>query len=598
MMKPLRPQYMLLLLFVVTLGVYCSSLIEITLKPAVIGMDDHSLLQYLLNRKLTLQDIFCVQNPGKYYRPFLSLTFLIDQRLWDEHIFGYRLTNVVLHTCNALLVYAIGRTLLKTHLYRTETSFLAALLFAVHPIAVESVAWISGRTDLLSTWWSLLAFYFYLSVHDKNTVYTLPLSLLCALAAVLSKETGIIVFILIIGWEIYYRNYFGFPKAKYGLIFILLFLSGGILYFVLRFNALASRDMSMEMIGSRILSGEVFSSIKSFFASYGFYIKKFFVPFPLQFAIDTINVNMYAIGGVVLMLLFGTGMFIPMFARYRFYSFWTLLGLLPAAVVSFTDIAWTPWAERYLYFSLVPLSFITSIVCVRFISNRQGYPRNIALVCAALIIVFFSFFSVQRAHVWNGGLALARDTFQKAPSFIPAAVEYARSLKAKGMRDEAEHQLHRAESLSGPKHLLFYSLGAISMEKGNHKKAKQYFLQALAAARNDKKLVLMGPSLRKSILASLSDLEMAETKPYSDKRTREGYYQKAVGYLVEAYNEDPGDHFLLYNIGKLYVLQGNRAEAAKYFEEFIKKWDNDDIYSQSAQKLLKKISFGVFLHSA
>jgi len=597
MIISLRPKYVLLLLFTATMGLYCSSLIEITLKPSVIGIDDRGLLQYLLNHRLSFHDIFFVQNPGKYFRPFLELTLLIDQKLWDDHIFGYRLTNVLLHTCNTLIVYAIGKALFKTSSYRTEASFGAAILFAVHPVAVESVAWISGRTDLLVTLWSLLAFYFYLLANNKNAVYTLPLSLACALAAALSKETGIIVFILMIGWEIYYRKNYDIPKKKFALIFILLLLLSGILYFVLRFNALATRDMSMEMIGSRILSGEVFSSMKLFFASYGFYTKKFFVPFPLQLAIDTINVNMYAIGGVVLMLLFGTGMFIPMFARYRFYFFWALLGLLPAAVVSFTDIAWTPWAERYLYFSLVPLSFISSIFCVQLINSRQGFPRKVMVVCAAIVIIVFAFTSIQRAHVWNNALALSSDTYKKSPYFIPTAVEYARSLNEKGMRDEAEQQLHKAASLLGPKHQLFYYLGGMSMEKGDHERAKQYYLRALAEARNDKKLVQMGPYLKKTILASLSDVEMVESNAHTDKKTKNRYYQSAIEYLLEARKEDSSDAFLLYSIAKLYLAIGNNVEAIKYFEEFIGKWDHD-IYRQAAERLLKKIQkSAVSLHS-
>lgn len=432
MFKSLRPRYIYLLLISVTIGLYCSSLVEITLKPAVIGIDDRSLLLSLLNHKLTFHDIFWVQNPGKYFRPFLGLTFLMDQRLWGETIFGFRFTNVVLHTFNTLLVNAIGRTLLRTQPHSAETSFGAALLFAVHPMAVESVAWISGRTDLLVTLWSLLAFYIYLSSNNKNSVYTLPLSLVCALSAALSKESGIMVFILIFVWEIYYRKYFDFPKIKIALIFILLVLFSGLFYFVLRFNALASRDMSMEMIWSRIVSGEVLSQVKLFFASYGFYLKKFLEPFPFQLAIDSINVTFYAFLGAVVIALFGAGTLIPSMSRYQFYYFWALLGLMPAAVVSLTDIAWTPWAERYLYFSMVPFSIIAAMLSVQLINSLQPFLRKIAWVCAVIIITFLFFSSVQRTLLWNDDYALASDTYKKSPSFIPAAVEYARALEERG----------------------------------------------------------------------------------------------------------------------------------------------------------------------
>ncbi len=583
---------MLLLLFTVTVGVYCSSLIEITLKPAVVGVDDRGVFQYLLNHRLTFNDIFFVRNPGKYYRPFLALTFLIDQKLWGETIFGYRLTSVVLHACNTLLVYAIGMFLFNKNVHRDRISFAAALLFAVHPLAVESVAWISGRTDLLVAFWSLLAFYLYLSATEKNTIYTLPFSLACALAAALSKETGIIVFILIIGWEVYYRKNFGLPKMEFAWIFALLLVSAGILYFVLRFNALATKDMSAEMLSARIFSGGL-PTTDSFFASFGYYFKKFFIPFPLQFAVDSINVIRYLILGGIIIFLFVITLNKPSMAHYHFFYFWTLLGLLPAAAVSLTDIAWTPWAERYLYFSLVPLSFISGLLFIRFINNCQNFSRKVAIVCAAIVLIIFAFSSVQRAHVWNDNLALAHDTFKKSPTFIPAAVQYACSLHEKGRRDEAEQQLHKAELLPGAKHQVFYQLGLISMNKGAYERAKRYFLYALAEARIDKKLVLMGPYVKKNILTSLSNIEIVESNSHNDKRTKDCYYKKAVGYLVQAYNEDPGDSFLLYNIGKLYLFTRNKAEAIKYFEEFIKKWNNNDIYSQTAQKLLKKLSSGV-----
>jgi hypothetical protein len=323
------------------------------------------------------------------------------------------------------------------------------------------------------------------------------------------------------------------------------------------------------------------------FASYGFYIKKFIDPFPLQFAIDTINTNVYALFGAVLILLFGGKMFIKP-SVLSFFCFWTLLGLLPAAAVSCTDIAWTPWAERYLYFSMVPLSLLSAMLCVQLVKNRQNIVRKVTFVCAVITVILFAIISVQRAHVWNDDLTLSQDTFAKSPSFIPAAVFYACSLREKGLRDEAEQQLRNAELLPGAKHQVFYNLGLISISKGDSESAKRYFLGALAEARNDKKLVLMGPSVRKSILLSLSGVEMIESKSYTEKKTKQKFYQRGINYLVEAYREDASDPFLLYNIAKLYLFTGNRTQAKKYFEEFIKKWDND-IYRQTAVKLLKKL---------
>lgn len=591
MIKSIRPQYRLLLLFTVTLAVYCSSLIEITLKPNSVGIDDHGLLQYLLNHRLTFHDLFFVHNSGKYFRPFLGLTYLIDQRLWGEMVFGYRLINVLLHACNALFAYLIGRLLLQSEPDREAISLASSVLFAVHPLAVESVAWISGRTDLLATFFALIAVYLYLSAHDKNAFYMLPASLVCTMASFFSKETGIIPIILIMAWDLYYRKHFIFPKLKFAPIFTLLLVSAGIFYFVMRYHALSARDMSMEIIKAHIFSID-FSAINLFFASYGFYFKKFLIPFPMQFAIDSINVFIYRFFGSVVISLFAVTAFFPRLVRYHFLYFWALIGLLPAAIVSFTDIAWTSWAERYLYFSLVPLSFAGGTFFVKIANSGLVFARRISLFFAVVVVIIFAATSVQRSHIWNNDLALAGDTFEKAPLFVPASVAYARSLEKTGRREEAEKQLHQAEFLPGPKHQVFYNLGLISMRKGNYTIAEEYLLHALSDAREDRKLRLMGPYVKKTIYMSLSNLKIKQSSLYTDTRAKDRYYKKAAGYLVDAYREEPTDSFLLYNIGKLYLLMKNKAEARKYFEEFIKK-SNDDIYRQTAEKLLQKIADSV-----
>jgi len=594
MTKFVRTQYVPLLLAAVTMGIYCFSLLEISLKPAVIGMDDSALFQALLNHKLTFRDIILSENPGKYFRPFLTLSFLIEQKVWGEIVFGYRFANVVLHTCNALLVFAIGKMLLRSSPQRNEASFGAALLFAVHPLAVESTAWISGRTDLMSTIWALLAFYLYLSAQEKNLRYLFPFALLAAMAAAVSKENGFMVFILIISWELYFRRTFQFPQNRFALISVLLIIAVGILYVVVRTRALASKDMGMEMIWSGLLSGDLTTPAQHFIASYGFYIKKFVEPFPLQFAIDSIAVDSYSVFGVFILLFFGVTLLLPSMVSYQFFYFWTLLGLLPSAVISFTNIAWSPWAERYLYFSMVPLSFMFAMLCVHLRHRWHGIVRKAISALAAGVLLIFAISTVQRAHIWNNDLELAEDTFKKSPSFIYAAVEYGRALKEKGMIGEAEQQLREAASLTGPKHRLYYQLGDISLGKGDYDGARDQFRRALYEARNDNRLVLLGPVFKKNILVSLSRVEIAEGGLFNDRKSREQYYQTAKGYLIEAYQEDPSDPFLLYNIAKMDLSAGNTLEAANYFEEFINKWDND-IYRQTAERLLKKIRLSVVI---
>ena len=81
-----------------------------------------------------------------YYRPVTTLSYVFDHWLWGLKPFGYHLTNLLLH---AICSVSVGLILIRLD-FDPEPALLTALLFAVHPIHSENVAWISGRTDLLA----------------------------------------------------------------------------------------------------------------------------------------------------------------------------------------------------------------------------------------------------------------------------------------------------------------------------------------------------------------------------------------------------------------------------------------------------------------
>jgi len=279
----------------------------------------------------------------RYFRPFLELTLLIDQRIWGADAFGFRLTNLFIHAFNTILVYLTVRLILKNNDRSEEISALSAIIFGIHPIAVESVVWISGRTDPLATMWGLLALWLYLlyattdvfshphpnplpegegecllfpplqgegqggdgqtplfmtghHVGLYNRWYLLPVSLFCILASALSKEVGYAIPIIIAVWEIgYSRMYWNAMQGRQKIIFI---LSIAVIpaYILLRNIFFDAKDMSLRLIKSGI-SSDITSSSLAFLASFGFYIKKFLYPFPLELVIESINIPIYTILG-------------------------------------------------------------------------------------------------------------------------------------------------------------------------------------------------------------------------------------------------------------------------------------------------------------
>lgn len=586
MLKSLRSHYIVLLLFVVSIGLYYGSLIEIFYRPNAISLDDNDLMLHLLNHRLTLKDIFVPDGFGKYYRPFLSLSFFIDQRLYGDVTFGFRLTNILIHALNVILIYILGRMLFRNAARKEEIAFFSALLFAVHPAAVESVSWISGRTDSLAVFWSLSTIIFYLAGRGSKRWYFLPVALFCMVAAVLSKEVAVVIPVLMVIWEFFYHHSFGFKKTKYAPLASALFIALVPLYLHLRSSGLAAGDMGIELIKSGFMDQGVLSSGIFFLASIGFYLKKTIIPLPLNIAITNINIALYALVGLLSLLAVAGLVFLKNFRRHHFFLVWSLLGMLPAALISFTTMAWTPWAERYLYFSLVPLSIFIVICFFGSLEQQRGRFKKVVPVIGLSILLLFSISTVHRSFLWNDDLRLWKDAYSKSPDFIYAAVGYATVLAKRGETNEAEKILNEARTFHGAKHTLYLNLGHIYRKKGFPEKAKGHYLEALREARADKRLVLTGPQLKKSILVSLADVELANARLPGSLIAKDKYYSKGVENLIEAYHEDPSDTFLLYRIAKLYLLIRSDGEARKYFEEFMKVVkDDNNVYKQMARKM-------------
>lgn len=126
-----------------------------------------------------------------HYVPLSWMTLGADYALWGMSPRGYHLTNLVIHAVNAVLVFLLARRILG----RDVAAAFAALFFSVHPLRVESVAWITERRDVVSLFFCLLSVLAYLRATSAATL-TRPLyglSILAFVAALLSKGTSVSV---------------------------------------------------------------------------------------------------------------------------------------------------------------------------------------------------------------------------------------------------------------------------------------------------------------------------------------------------------------------------------------------------------------------
>ena len=157
-----------------------------------------------------------------HYVPLSWMTLGLDYVLWGMNPAGYHLTTVLLHTANTVVLYFIARRLLL--LTRAETSdertidigaALAALLFAIHPLRVESVVWITERRDVLSGLFYFLCILFYLRTREdgeksRRWYWLTVIMLACAL---LSKATAVTVPAVLLMLNVYPLRRLGGAKG-------------------------------------------------------------------------------------------------------------------------------------------------------------------------------------------------------------------------------------------------------------------------------------------------------------------------------------------------------------------------------------------------
>lgn len=132
------------------------------------------------------------------YYPFLHSAFWIEHRFWGDAVLGYHLTNVVLHAISAFLIVAIMRRL------SLPGGWLAAFVFALHPVSAESVAWISEQKNTLSTALYLASAFIYLDFDRSRRSGRYGLALLLYVMAMLAKSvtaTLPVTLLIVLWWK-------------------------------------------------------------------------------------------------------------------------------------------------------------------------------------------------------------------------------------------------------------------------------------------------------------------------------------------------------------------------------------------------------------
>src|SRR5262249_24138714 len=133
-----------------------------------------------------------------YYRPIFTIYLMIGWHLFGATAFGWHFANILMHLIGVYFAFKIVEKISGDY----KLAGIASILFAVHPLRSESVAWISGCTDLFLAVFLLPSFYAYLLYRERGEQKYLNYSLILFLFAAFSKEPAIALPIFIIAYEL------------------------------------------------------------------------------------------------------------------------------------------------------------------------------------------------------------------------------------------------------------------------------------------------------------------------------------------------------------------------------------------------------------
>lgn len=515
-----------------------------------------------------------------YYRPITTLTYIVDRELWGLSASFMHLENILLHLANALLVFVITQRIARQyHVAGKEVALLAALLFALHPLATEAVSWISGRTDPLSGVFILLTLWLLLVGIEARQAGAILLSGVTLLAACLTKEVAVFILPGLL-WLVII-----FPAERLTLLqrvlrrwlALLVPVAAIAIYFGMRHFAIA-RDTGLKSAikGVVVHDHGLLDKARVALKLYGFYFKKLFLPWPLNFGIVEVS-GWYVLAGLLLLIaLLWCVWRTDLLGAFGLASFFVLS---PALLVVYGKMAWTPIAERYLY---APVALFAPLAAILFWQWRARQTAGVQRRSNyALLLLFFVFFTttLHRAWIWQDNLRLYADTVAKSPNFQPARSELASALIQAGRKEEAQEILGamNRDSASGQFLNDELNMAKLLASRGDFEGARTLLLSKLDTGRKSYE-----------ILQTLLRVNDQRLELLTDSAAQQTILRESLSFLDETQRLRPGA-FTLYRIGKVQVALGEKEAALASFRAALAGAPEDAHFRAAATKFIEKL---------
>ncbi len=415
--------------------------------------------------------------PADYY-PLTESLWWLEWRAWGTNATGYHVVNVLLHAANAVLVWMVLQRL------KVRGAWLAALVFAIHPVNVATVAWISEQKNTLSMLFYAVAILFYLRFDEENRWRWYGLSLAAFLLALLSKTAVVMLPVVLLGCVWWRRGRVRWKDLLCSIAFFALSLVLGL--------------ATIWFQHHRALEGGAVRTVSFLFrlAAAGwapwFYLYKALLPINLSVLYPNWQINaslwvsylpgMLLVGCVTLFwwkrqtwgrpLLFALG--------YSVTMLFPVLGFFDQGFYTYSLVA-----DHWQYYSVIGIIALIVAAGVTLCREAGSLRRPIGTVTGAVVLVALGTSTWIRASVYGDTETLWRDTLAKNPNAWVAHNNLGIALKDQGKVQEAIGQYEEALRINPNYADAHYNLGAVLLRTGKNEEAIAHYEQALRIKPDD-----------------------------------------------------------------------------------------------------------------
>lgn len=492
------------------------------------------------------------------YYPMVHTTFWIERHLFGLNPFGYHLDNVVLHLLNAFLLWFLLESLL------VPGAWLAAALFALHPVHVESVAWITERKNVLSGFFYLLAAICFLRFLDLIAIpsgldrgkpdggekpwwgcYAVGcLFFLCALLSKTVTATLPVALLIVVWWK---RDRLrGRDVAPLVPLVVVGAALGLLTVWLEKVHVGAEGDLwTLSPVERVLLAGRAL----------WFYAAKLVWPAPLSFFYPRWRID----AGLWWQYLF------PLAAAAVAVGFWAArrrLGKAPFAAVAFFAVTLFPalgffdvypmqfsWvADHFQYLASVGIIALAAGIAVTWVARLGAAGAQAGPAGAALVLMLFCALSWRQSGIYKDGETLWRDTVAKDPYSWTPHNNLGVLLMKRGALEQAIREYSEAARLSPDSWLPHKNLGVAYRKGGQREEALREFTAALK----------LNPELDDAQLDVANIL--AET----------GSTDAAIEHFQQAMLIDPKNPAIPYDLGVTLFDAGRAAASIGQFEQALR----------------------------